>query len=423
MSINWNGKYAKDFVILFEMYGSNERRFERKFRNAHEKQFGRSYTQAYKTAKVAYQRHATIHRFLNYKQKNLHELTDDFKYFAVWLMNREHISNIQTSMGYYGTLDENNEPISDDETQEESTDYVYNDKRRKNHPVLRTNKKRKLNSTRKEYITTFEDDTDDDMDIITVNNNNNNNDNNNNSSRKLKKKRTNDSGNNNVIKGVNSVKDAIKELSNISPLLGDLVQASISKGLVSVNGQNNKKKNNNLMYETLVKLQQQTKKNKQQMTIDNMKDVMNSLIDVLVPPNVDLMNLLIGCGFNKINVFCLWLSHQYIDILQTVPTETLINNIGILYKKNKIGEFIDMWLLIKASTNDDGDDVLKYLNEHFKSIKGWINLNTADTIDNIVNNNDMNIDEDNELPPNINILSNNDDNNNDIPYDKREMDA
>ena len=94
-----------------------------------------------------------------------------------------------------------------------------------------------------------------------------------------------------------------------------------------------------------------------------------------------------------------------------------------------------MWLLIRASTNDDGHTVLYYLNEHFKNIKGWLKLVTTDTcvvcnvqvkkcscgqkhascaehlvatectVQETDNNDDdiMDMDKNNELPPNIDI--------------------
>ena len=410
---NWNGQYAKEFVELFETYGINRSRFEDKFSRKHKQLFGKPYTQAYKTAKVAYQRHATIKRFLNYKQKNLCDLTDDFKYFGVWLMRREGIKNVRTSMGYTGMLDKNNEPLSEYEGSDVESIEILNPKQ-SNDSSFHISKKRKLNSRyNKQYITKFDDETEDDSDIITMNNNNNEDIIDKLNVRNLVKSKRKSK----EIKGVNGVKDAIKQLSNISPALGDLITESIKKGLINVDGKGKKKKNNNLMIETLVKLQEQTKRNKQEMTLDDIKDAMEIFMKLLRPPSMELINVLIGCGFNKNNIFHLWLSNNEDETFKNISPDILINNIGILYKKNKMDELIDMWLLVRAITNDDTSSVLHYLNEHFKNIKGWNNLTTKETFVNDIED-DMNIVENNDLPPNINIEKENEE----IPYDKREMD-
>ena len=68
---NWTGEFAKVFVELFELYGSNQQMFELRFKKKFEKYFGKPYTNSYITAKVAYSRHSTIKRFLGYKKRNL----------------------------------------------------------------------------------------------------------------------------------------------------------------------------------------------------------------------------------------------------------------------------------------------------------------------------------------------------------------
>ena len=386
MSTKWNGKYAKEFVTLFELYGANHTVFEKKFRKKYEKVFGKPYTLKYHTTKVAYHRHATINRFLNYKRKNLCDLPDDFKYFGAWLMNREHKKKIKTNLGYWGILDSNNEVLSewesdntyeDDDLIDDSDDdsdlmvmdsYNNSDKKRQTkYSYNNKNKKRKLNSKRgvydignyKEYIELTES-FDDYYGADEYNNNNND----------IKNKKN----KNKTIKGVNDIHDAMNELQSISPKIKN-------KGVKNKNNKKNKQNNVTLMQETLVKLQEITKQNKKQITIDNLKDVFKIAMDLLTPPDLDMINLLIGIGFNKINLFFMWLNHQNVSKTTThnIPAHMMIKNVLMLMKLKKIDEFINLWLLIRSTTNDDIDKVLFYLNDYFKDIKGCIPFSITNT--------------------------------------------
>ena len=115
-----------------------------------------------------------------------------------------------------------------------------------------------------------------------------------------------------------------------------------------------------------------------------------------------------------------------------------------------MNEFIDMWLLLRASTNDNALSVLEYLNQHFSNIKGWLDMKGTRTctacnielndclcgtehnkcnkhLDNnecVVNSEHYDVDEDSDmnmdLPPNIEMK--NVENNEEVPHDKKEMD-
>ena len=390
MSTNWNGKYAKEFVTLFELYGTNPTVFEKKFKIKYEQVFGKVYNQNYKATKMAYQRHATIHRFLNYKKKNLCDLSNDFKYFGAWLMKRQHTRKIKTNMGFWGILDENNEVLSewesendenddeyedfDDEIDEDDDLMIINTNNNNKHQLIKNNKvnkKRKLNSKNgMKYITSY----DDFIDLTDSFDHHYNGDayNNNNNDKKSKQngnKRSN-KYNNNInkkkiykIKGVNDIDDAMSELQAISPKLKNKSTKKQNKTDTTV-----------LMHDTLVELQKITKANKQQLTIDNLKDILKICVESLTSPDLDLINLLIGIGFNKLNLFFSWLKHQntITTSSQRIPANVIIRNVLVLMKMNKMEEFINLWLLIRTTTNDDIDSIIFHLNEYMNDINGCI---------------------------------------------------
>ena len=294
MSLNWTGKYAQEFVTLFELYGGNPYIFEKKFRKKYQQMFGHAYTNHYTAAKVAYKRHSTIRRFLNYKRKNLCDLSNDFKLFGVWLMRRESITKVRTSTGFWAILDANNEPLSDwDEDSDDETELMNinnnskqnntnNNRNDNNDNNINTNndnnnnflhrrrlyvgnnnsnnKKRKLNSKHNFHSllnngisnnnnnnnNNFIDITEQSDDISEFKNNNNVNINTNLNKRKHNK--TN-------IKGVNGINDALKELSRISPTLNNIIQTGINEGLVNLKTGNKKNKTTKLMNQTLLRLQ------------------------------------------------------------------------------------------------------------------------------------------------------------------------
>jgi len=415
MNTNWNARYAEWFVLSMEKCGVNKMKFERRFNRMHEKQWGREYHGSWKTVKTAYQRHATINRFLNYKQKNLCDMSNEWKEFAVWLMTRnERVSETVTSLGYCGKIDKEDEVVSDFEPSIDGQSFeqgIVNDIRNyeiKDDIEMKPKKRRRLSGKKRPQIKYISlDDSDDDQDDTIeddIENNNNNNDTSiGKRGYKRPRKKINQSHvNNKEIKGVNNVKDVLTQLSDISPTLKELVETFVNNGVIKLTN-DKKKKNGNIMYKTLLKLQEQTKQNKLLMTKDNMKDILDIFIDIMKIPTLDLINILCAFGCNKKDLFFLWLNNNDSDIISASP---MMQNCTTLINKRKFNDFLDIWMCARCVSRDDTEATISYINNYLQNIRGCIPFkkeekeNEENEMKKSINVNAI-VDMNNAIPPSI----------------------